>query len=227
MIESTPIGYIRSPWSERFGIPRQAGLAKSIKCSLVLDGPGDMTQALRGLIDFSHIWILFYFHDTKGKSWKPIVRPPRLGGKEGRGVFATRSPFRPNSIGLSAVKLLAIDLSQKHPVLEIEGGDFLDRTPLLDIKPYIPYADMIPAAVSAWATDTDPILDIVWEAHPPRNLRDQEAIESTISLDPRPAWERGNDGEPGQSWGVRVGDFEARWTVLGGIATIFSLEPAT
>jgi len=227
MIESKPIGYIKSPWSERFGIPRQAGLAKSIQCSLVLDGPGDMHQSLRGLSDFSHIWILFYFHETKGKTWKPIVRPPRLGGKEGRGVFATRSPFRPNSIGLSAVKLLSIDLSQKHPVLQIEGGDFLDRTPLLDIKPYIPYADRIPSAESAWAQDSDQILTISWETKPPEDLRDQMAIESTIGLDPRPAWERGRDGEPSQSWGVRVGVYQARWAVKGGIATIISLEKVT
>lgn len=224
MIDMTPIGYIESPWSERFGIPRQASLAQTIKCKIVLDGPGDMHQALRGLSDFSHIWILFHFHETKGKSWKPIVRPPRLGGKEGRGVLATRSPFRPNSIGLSAVKLLAIHHGEKHPILEVEGGDFLDGTPVLDIKPYVPYADQIPSALSTWASDEDPLLTLVWETPAPENLSARYAIERTIALDPRPAWERGHDGAPDQSWGVRVGAYEVRWSVKEGRAIIFSLE---
>jgi tRNA-Thr(GGU) m(6)t(6)A37 methyltransferase TsaA len=224
MIEVTPIGHIKSPWSERFGIPRQASLAQAIKCTIVLDGPGDMQQSLRGLSDFSHIWILFHFHETKGKSWKPIVRPPRLGGKEGRGVFATRSPFRPNPIGLSAVKLLGIHLNEKHPILEVEGGDFLDGTPVLDIKPYVPYADQISSAQGAWASDEDPLLSIVWQTLPPDNTSARYAIERTIALDPRPAWERGLDGANGQSWGVRVDDFEVRWSVKDGKAVIFSLE---
>ena len=224
MTEIHSIGYIKSPWPERFGIPRQPGLAAGIKSYIVLEGPGDMHLSVRGLEDFSHIWVIFHFHDLKNDDWKPIVRPPRLGGKTGKGVFATRSPFRPNPIGLSAVKLLGIDLSGEHPVLEIEGGDFLNFTPVFDIKPYIPYADSLPEAKSAWASNEDPLLTVVWQCDAPQSNDLKIMIESTIALDPRPAWERGKVGNANQSWGVKIEKCDVKWTVTEQGACIISIE---
>jgi tRNA-Thr(GGU) m(6)t(6)A37 methyltransferase TsaA len=224
MTEMIPIGFIKSPWPERFGIPRQPGLAAGVKSYIVLNGSGDMHLSVRGLDEFSHIWVLFHFHDLKSESWKPIVRPPRLGGKTGKGVFATRSPFRPNPIGLSAVKLLKIDLSGEHPVLEIEGGDFLNATPVLDIKPYVPYADSFPEAKSAWASDEDPLLSVTWKCDEPSSVEIKNIVESTIALDPRPAWERGKIGGLNQSWGIRIENYNVKWIVTEQGACIISIE---
>jgi len=224
MVDFTPIGYIETPWPNRFGIPRQPSLAKNIRSKIVLSESNQFSQAIRGLEAFSHIWVIFHFHETKGKSWKPIVRPPRLGGKTGKGVFATRSPFRPNPIGLSAVKILEISEKEGKPVIEIMGGDFLHGTPVLDIKPYVVYADSIPEAVSSWAQDDDQRLKIQWITSPPENNELTQEIEETIALDPRPGWERGKDGATDQSWGVRVRNANIRWQVMDGTANIIEIQ---
>jgi len=189
---------------------------------------------VKGIDEFTHIWVVFKFHHSKGQGWKEVVRPPRLGGKEGRGVFATRSPFRPNDIGLSVVKLLAHYEEGSQVVLEIEGGDFLDSTPVYDIKPYLPYADSVEEATSSWAQSESARLEVIYEVDEliqdlnPRAqvLFHEQArfIEESLSLDPRPAYERGKDAKAGQIWGVLLGDFEVKFTATHGAIVITKLE---
>src|SRR5690554_2357523 len=139
------IGYIESPYRQKFAIPRQPGLVKSARGAIRLENEFAHPDCTRGLEEFSHLWVQFIFHETQAQGWKPLVRPPRLGGNEKRGVFATRSTFRPNAIGLSVVELVEVQLSPK-PKLIVRGLDLLDGTPIIDIKPYLPYADAIPNA---------------------------------------------------------------------------------
>ncbi len=137
----TTIGHVKSPYSQKFGIPRQAGLTPSLRSEVWLQSPYGNQESLRGLETCSHIWLLFLFHKTHKEGWKPTVRPPRLGGKKRLGVFATRSPHRPNPIGMSVVELHAVRSAEQHMVLEISNADLIDGTPIIDIKPYVPYAD--------------------------------------------------------------------------------------
>ncbi|RYE65209.1 MAG: tRNA (N6-threonylcarbamoyladenosine(37)-N6)-methyltransferase TrmO [Rhizobiaceae bacterium] len=148
------IGVVHTPFREKFGIPRQPGLVSAAKGVIkVLDKP-DLKTALRSLEEFSHLWIVFVFHEHGGKSWKPSIRPPRLGGSKKVGVLASRSPHRPNPIGLSAVSIERIDLEATGgPEIHVSGVDLLDGTPVLDLKPYIPYADSLPAANAGWASE--------------------------------------------------------------------------
>jgi tRNA-Thr(GGU) m(6)t(6)A37 methyltransferase TsaA len=231
-----PIGLIKSGYKQRFAIPRQPGLAKNAVAEIRLD-PKFSLDSVRGIDEFSHLWILFKFHDTKGKTWKEVVRPPRLGGKEGRGVFATRSPFRPNPIGLSVVKLLSLDKdpSSKEILIKIEAGDFLDGTPVYDVKPYVPYADSVASAESNWAQTSDETIDVALGDEALKNL-DKDALElfnnqkdfiiETISFDPRHAHERGRDGLPEQTWGVLLSDFDVKWKVENNVAVIVSIKLA-
>ena len=233
-----PIGVIRSQYKQRFAIPRQSGLSLVSVSKLVLNKRFS-ADSVRGLTDFSHLWVLFKFHETKGKAWKEVVRPPRLGGKKGRGVFATRTPFRPNPIGLSAVKILKLyqDTDERgRLVIDVQGGDFLDGTPIFDIKPYVPYADNIPTAQSSWASQEDSRIvvsfnegDLTSGLSPDERVllaSQSEFIIETLSLDPRPAHERGKNAREGQTWGVVLGDFEVKWTVKGGVAIVVSIEVA-
>ena len=150
------IGIIHSCFTEKFGIPRQSGLVSEAPAEVEIVAPYNREEAFRGLETFSHIWILFVFHGLKAKNWKPCVRPPRLGGNQRIGVFATRSGFRPNRIGLSSVALMNITYENSRITLSVKGGDFLDQTPVLDIKPYLPYADIIPSAVGGFAAEAPP-----------------------------------------------------------------------
>ncbi len=144
MFRFAPIGIVRSCFREKFGIPRQPGLAPAARATLELLPPHNQPAAVRGLEDFSHVWLVFVFHGVPASRWQPTVRPPRLGGNRRLGVFATRSPFRPNPIGLSVVALDRIVTGQGRVALHLSGVDVLDGTPVLDIKPYLPYADRVP-----------------------------------------------------------------------------------
>jgi tRNA (adenine37-N6)-methyltransferase len=224
-----PIGTIASPYKQRFAIPRQPGLVKSARAKIYLNASFSK-DAVKGIDEFSHIWVIFKFHESRGQGFKEVVRPPKLGGKVGRGVFATRSPFRPNDIGLSVVKLLGYGEEAKQVVLEIEGGDFLDGTPVYDIKPYVPYADALEDATSEWAQSEEPRIavkcDVETLTHDlsteERERFDEqvEFIQESLSLDPRPAHERGIDAKEGQTWGVVLGDFEVKFTVQAGVLII-------
>lgn len=224
-----PIGVIQSCYGEKFGIPRQPGLVRSATATLELLPPYNTVQALRGLEEFSHVWILFVFHQSMRDEWKATVRPPRLGGNERVGVFASRSNFRPNPIGLSVVELLAIE----GTTLKLGGGDFLDGTPVLDIKPYIPYVDSIPQAKGAFASMApEPENEVLFtpEARQVvRTLEDEtrpalrEIICDMLAYNPRPAYQ--ND-DPDRIFGTRLFDLEVRWKQVGSIVTVVEIHPA-
>ena len=158
-MEITPIAYIRSDFQEKFGIPRQSGLVEALRAEVVFAPEYQVPEAVRGLEDFSHIWLIWEFSQARREGWSPTVRPPRLGGNRRLGVFATRAPFRPNALGLSAVRLEAVEPdTPRGPVLHVSGADLLDGTPIYDIKPYIPYADAIPEASGGFTDRVDRLL---------------------------------------------------------------------
>lgn len=228
----TPIAYIRSSYPERFGIPRQAGLVPSATATIVFPNTDLHWHSLRGIESFSHIWVIFWFHGQNFTKFRPLVRPPRLGGNKKIGVYATRSPNRPNPMGLSAVPLDHVEQTPTEILLHIHGGDFLDGTPVLDIKPYVPYADAIASATSAWADDPDPLLPVAWSPTTSASLETvadnhrpkiRQMITDVIAQDPRPGYERGKDGQPNQVWNMRLAGFDIFWKVEAGIATITQL----
>ncbi|MBX2862783.1 MAG: tRNA (N6-threonylcarbamoyladenosine(37)-N6)-methyltransferase TrmO [Leptolyngbyaceae cyanobacterium MAG.088] len=228
----TPIAYIDSCYPERFGIPRQAGLVMSAYADIVFDATEENKLALRGIEEFSHLWVLFVFHGQFYSEFKPLVRPPRLGGNKSVGVYATRSPNRPNAIGMSAVKLLGVSEKKRKLRLAVQGGDFLDGTPVIDVKPYVPYADAITEAHGAWAIKQESFLPVRWTNEAEAVLADcrdpgpQELrclIEETLAQDPRPGYERGKDGKPGQRWHMQISCYSIFWTVHNGIAEVTQL----
>ncbi len=226
----TPIGIIHSPFKEKFGVPRQPGIATAARATLELLPPYDREEALEGLAGFSHVWIVFVFHATAAQGWHPTVRPPRLGGNTRVGVFASRSTFRPNPIGLSVVELEGFGREDGKLVLHVKGADILDGTPVLDIKPYVPYADSLPDARGGFAdsapenrlsvqftADADAQLAIQSQKHP--QLRD--LIIQVIGADPRPAYQ---DDAADRVYGMRLFDFDLRWKVEGGNAIVVELK---
>lgn len=223
------IATIRSCYSEKFGIPRQPGLVKSATATLELAPPYNTPDAFRGLDGFSHLWIIFVFHQSARDEWKATVRPPRLGGNKRIGVFASRSNFRPNPIGLSVVELLEIDGIR----LKLGGGDFLDGTPVLDIKPYIPYADSLPNALGAFAAAApEPVNRVEFSPKAERALqtlenRDRPALRQLVcdmlAFNPRPAYQT---EKPGRVFGTRVFDLEVRWKEANSLVTVLSLDPS-
>lgn len=233
------IATIRSCYSQRFGIPRQPGLVESAVASIEFEPTGDNELALRDLGTFSHLWVVFIFHGQHYSRFKPLVQPPRLGGKKTMGVYATRSPNRPNPIGLSAVELREVRFDKDRFRVLVNGGDFLDGTPVLDIKPYVPFVDSIPEARSDWATQLQSGLDVLWnteslqqlaEIEPGSNLVESGSlglkilIEQTLAQDPRPAYERNKDGKPGQQWGVLVGPVDVVFEVSSGKVIVASIR---
>lgn len=217
----SPIGIIHSCFKEKFGIPRQAGLVSGAPASLEILPPYDREEALRGLESFSHIWVTFVFHGNLGKAWKPTVRPPRLGGNRQIGVFASRSPFRPNPLGLSAVALTGIRRDNGRLLLELEGGDFLDQTPVLDIKPYLPYADCIAHARGGYAATPPSVRYNVsfgtqalqaCRHHGQRLGLDLQAlIRQLLAYDPRPAYKSSALNE--QVFAMKIFDLDVKWRV--------------
>ena len=154
-----PIATMRSDFPTKFGIPRQSGLVDDLHSTIVFEPEYRNSDALRGLEDYSHIWLIWYFSEATRTNWTPTVRPPRLGGNTRMGVFATRSPFRPNSLGLSCVKLLGVEQTQEYgSVIHVAGADLMDKTPIFDIKPYIPYCDCHPNALGGFTTTADDFL---------------------------------------------------------------------
>ncbi len=185
------IAHIKSDFSSKFGIPRQSGLVKT-KAQIIFEPGYRSPEALRGLEEYSHIWLLWYFSESKG-SWSCTVRPPRLGGNQRRGVFASRSPFRPNPLGLSSVELEGIEFnSEQGPILHIIGADLLNGTPILDIKPYIAYTDSHPEAASGFSVSQKEFLQV--EAAPELlaqvPLEQQENLLAVLAGDPRPAYQQ-------------------------------------
>ena len=229
-----PIGMIKSCFKEKFGIPRQPGLVPAAKATLILKEPYNQPEALTGLEAFSHIWLIYIFHGIEQGKWKPTVRPPRLGGNRRAGVFATRSNFRPNPIGLSVVKLDKIVTRGVDMRLELSGVDLLDGTPVLDIKPYLPYADGIADARGGFAPEApEPLLTVEFtpeartagerlEAGPHPGLLD--LIVQMLILDPRPAYT--GDRDPGRIYGFRIFEVDVQWRVAEGRAIVVTIIPA-
>lgn len=214
-----PIGVIDSCYKEKFGIPRQAGLVTEAKATLELIPPYQHEDIIRELENFSHLWLVFVFHRIDPTHWKPTVRPPRLGGNKRVGVFASRSPYRPNPIGLSLVELTAIYQKKKHIVLELQGCDLLDKTPILDIKPYIPYADSVSNAKSAYAPSAPKAMMAVKFsecAEQQCNQRQQalntdlkKLITQILQQDPRPAYRL--KSEDSRRYSMKLYDFDLHW----------------
>ena len=215
-MEITPIAHIRSDLKEKFGIPRQSGLVAALRAEVIFTPPYRVPEAVRGLEDFSHIWLIWEFSQARRETWSPTVRPPRLGGNRRMGVFATRSPFRPNSLGLSAVHLERVELdTPQGPVLHVSGADLLDGTPIYDIKPYIPYADAIPEASGGFTDRVDRALLAV--ECPPEVLErvpaeKRAALLELLAQDPRPSYQ----DDPGRVYGMAFAEWQVRFTVGGG-----------
>ncbi|WP_105199912.1 MULTISPECIES: tRNA (N6-threonylcarbamoyladenosine(37)-N6)-methyltransferase TrmO [unclassified Pseudoalteromonas] len=215
------IGHIRSPYKQKFAIPRQPRLVDTARAQLVLTGEFNHEEFVRGIEEFTHIWVLFRFHETADKGYSALVRPPRLGGNARKGVFATRATFRPNAIGMSAVELLGVDYANGQVTLQLGGVDLLDGTPVLDIKPYLPYSDALPDASAGFA-DTRPqtqmtvsfseqALAFIATLDPALQL--ETFITQVLQQDPRPAYKKNKEGT--QSYGMTLYDFNIRWQVDG------------
>ncbi len=218
----TPIALTRSCFRDKFGVPRQPGLTRHAWADLVIQPPFDREDAFRGLESSSHLWLTFQFHEAIRDEWRPVVRPPRLGGNKKMGVFASRSPFRPNSLGLSVVRNEGLQRKGNQLILRIRDHDLIDGTPILDIKPYLPFADAIPDASLGWA-DTPPTerLPVRFSEEAERQLArlDPERypdfralIEDVVSYDPRPSFRRGRDEE--RIYGAHLYDLNVRFRFL-------------
>ncbi len=214
------IARIYNDFSSKFGIPRQSGLAPSALSRVVFEPEYRNADALRGLEDFSHLWLIWEFSEAKRQDWSPTVRPPRLGGNARMGVFATRSPFRPNPIGLSCVKLIEIQPhTEDGPVLVVSGADLMNGTPIFDIKPYLPYADSHPEARGGFAAgEWERLLTVDC---PPELLSrvpesQRQALLETLSQDPRPSYQN----DPDRVYGMAYGGMDIRFSVRENVLTV-------
>jgi len=217
------IARIHNDFATKFGLPRQSGLVPQLRSVIVFEEPYRVPEALRGLEDYSHLWLLWEFHQAKRENWSPTVRPPRLGGNARMGVFATRSPFRPNNIGLSCVKLEEIRRDEKlGHVLVVSGADLMDGTPIYDIKPYLPYADCHPEATGGFAHR---VKDYALQVVLPDELKAKvpgdklEALLGVLAQDPRPGYQR----DPQRVYGFAFGGMEVKFTVEGDTLTVQSI----
>lgn len=210
-----PVAIIHSDFPTKFGIPRQSGIIKSLQARIIFEPEYRSADAIRGLEGYSYIWLIWGFSENLRDGWSPTVRPPRLGGNTRMGVFATRSPFRPNPIGLSSVKLEGIKLDDElGPVITVLGGDLMDGTPIYDIKPYIPYTDCHPDALGGFSDDTK---DYALEVDFPQKLLSiipeelREGLCGVLAQDPRPAYQ--NDSK--RVYGMEFGPYNIKFTVDG------------
>ena len=222
----TPIAYFRSPFKSKFGVPRQSGLVAGLRGRIEFAPEYRCADALRGLDGYDYLWLIWGFSANAGAGWKPTVRPPRLGGNKRMGVFATRSPFRPNGLGLSAVRLERVELgAEGGPVIHVSGADLMDGTPVYDIKPYLAFADSHAGArcgfvaAQGWATlrvECEPgLLGCMGES-------DAAALLDALAQDPRPHYQ----DDPGRVYGMPFGDWDVRFTVSGGVLRVVAVEPA-
>ena len=218
------IARIRSDFPTKFGIPRQSGLVDSLRARIVLEPPYRNPDVYRGLEGFSHIWLIWEFSGAVRSTWSPTVRPPRLGGNTRMGVFATRSPFRPNPVGLSSVRLEEIRLhTPEGPVLIVSGADLMDGTPIYDIKPYLPYADCHPDATGGFAAAHEHDgLEVVFPAELEEAIAPEhrQALRGVLAHDPRPSYQ----SDPERVYGVAFAGKNVRFTVKDGVLTVCAVE---
>lgn len=225
-----PIGRIRSCFTEKFGVPRQPGLVAEAEASIEIAAPYNQMAAFRGLDRFSHIWVLFVFHQCHGRRWHPTVRPPRLGGNQRVGVFASRSGFRPNTIGQSAVRLLEIVSGSNGLTLKVAGADLLDETPVLDIKPYLTYADSISRAVSGYAPHpparehtvrfSDRAEQTCAALDPGQYPHARRLITGILAQDPRPAYQNETHS---RIYGLSLWDLNIRFQFHGTVIEVLEI----
>ena len=219
-----PIAHIHSPFPGKFGIPRQSGLVKDIVSEIIFEPEYRSPEAFRGLEGYSHIWIIWEFSEAKRDTWSPTVRPPRLGGNKRMGVFATRSPFRPNPIGLSLAELAEIRLhTEEGPVICVKGADLMDGTPIYDIKPYLPHIESIPDAKGGFSEKaalhslevciSDELLEKIPAAH-------RNALIEILKQDPRPSYQN----DPSRIYGFYFADMEIMFRVDGNILTVTDIK---
>ena len=218
------IARMRSDFPTKFGIPRQSGLVEELESTIVFEPEFRNSDALRGIEGYSHLWIIWQFSQAVRQEWSPTVRPPRLGGNTRMGVFATRSPFRPNNLGLSCVKLIGVEHTENQgTVLHVAGADLMDGTPIFDIKPYIPYSDSFPDALGGF---TDTAEDFILDVDFPSTLLEQlpsskqQAAIGVLSHDPRPSYQR----KPGRVYGLNFAGFDIRFSVEGKTLTVCEIS---
>lgn len=222
-MEIKPIAFIHTDFKEKFGIPRQSGRVSELEGRIVFDPEYRDPEALRGLEGFSHLWLIFDFSQAHREKWSPTVRPPRLGGNTRVGVFASRSPFRPNSLGLSCVRLKRVEKTDREgTVLVVSGADLLDMTPIYDIKPYLPYADAHPDAVGSYGEENN---SHRLNVHFPQKLLEllppekRDAVIGCLADDPRPSYQN----EP-RDYHMRFGDFDIHFSVAGLDITVTAVD---
>ena len=221
-----PIAHIHNDLKTKFGVPRQSGLANSLLSEIVFTPEYRVSDALRGITDFSHIWLIWSFSEARRSDWSPTVRPPRLGGNERVGVFATRSPYRPNSLALSCVKLVRIEHREGlGDILVVSGADLMNGTPIYDIKPYLPYADSIEDAIGGFAPDGGKTLEVIDESGELNKLPPEKsnALTELLARDPRPQYHDDNE----RVYGMEYGDYEIKFRVDGKELFISSIEKQT
>ena len=222
--EIQAIARMKSDFSTKFGIPRQSGLVEELRSTIIFEPEFRNPDALRGIEGYSHLWLIWQFSEAVRQDWSPTVRPPRLGGNTRVGVFATRSPFRPNSLGLSCVRLLKVEETKEiGTVLHVGGADLMDGTPIFDIKPYIPYGDAHPEALGGF---TEHASDFLLKVDFPNNLLNQvpsdkrQALLGVLSHDPRPSYQR----DPDRVYGLSFAGFDVRFNVKDGILTVVEIN---
>lgn len=217
--ELKTIGHVRSDFPEKFGIPRQAGIVDALEAAIIFEPEYRREEALRGLEGFSHIWVIWQFSEAVRDSWSPTVRPPRLGGNARMGVFATRSPFRPNALGLSCVRLIGIEHSEEHGAyLRIAGADMLDGTPVYDIKPYVLYADCHTESLSGFAPNAGRQLRVEYSGDTLSAVPEAKraALTGVLANDPRPRYQN----DPERVYAMDFAGLEIKFTVSEDTLTV-------
>ena len=217
-----PIAHMRSDFAGKFGIPRQAGVVEELESYVVFAPEYRKAEALRGIEGFSHLWLIWQFSENLRRDWSPTVRPPRLGGNVRMGVFATRSPFRPNALGLSCVRLLAVEEGPEGLMLKVGGADLMDGTPIFDIKPYVPYADCKPEASCGFAPDSGATLRVTYAPGAAEKLPPEKrpALTGILANDPRPRYQQ----NPERIYALDFAGHTVRFTVDGEELTVAEIE---
>ncbi|MGO1296825.1 MAG: tRNA (N6-threonylcarbamoyladenosine(37)-N6)-methyltransferase TrmO [Vibrio sp.] len=224
------IGLVESPYKEKFAVPRQPSLVPAASARIRLLGEINCAEAIRGIEQFSHLWLLFLFDQNLAKGWKPTVRPPRLGGNERIGVLASRSTFRPNGIGMSAVELRGVSQIGDQYYLDVGNVDLVDATPVIDIKPYIPYSDAIPTAQGGYADSVPETLLVLFSDAAQMTLQSvtdrqtvQTVIEQVLAQDPRPAYKKNKPDN--KEYAVNLYNFNIKFTVIDNLVHVTAIEP--
>lgn len=219
----SPIARMESDFPTKFGIPRQAGIVSELQSRIVFEPEYRDMEAFRGIEDFSHIWVIWQFSENLKGGWSPTVRPPRLGGNERKGVFATRSPFRPNALGLSCLRLIRLEKDKNlGPVLYVAGADLMDGTPIFDIKPYVPYADCHSDALSGFAPDGGKTLNVIIPEEIEKNIPENklQALRGVLANDPRPRYQN----DPERVYAMEFGGYEVKFSVEDETVKVLSAE---